>query len=288
MNNLAQLHIDRTKCSGCGRCVQVCPGSLFFLDPSHHAAHHPIERFGWDGCWKCQHCLAVCPNGAIRILGKDPKDSLPAPPIETAAPVLDALVANRRSHRRYQARNVEKETIRHLIGLLQNAPNGGNKLQVEYALVDDVEQMDRLRTFASERMDALAACGIYPDGYDAKSFQDLKRAEETVRPDMLFCGTPHLLIPHAPADVGCGWQDTAIAGTYFELLCAAHGLGAILMSFCLDVLKRMPDVWSLLHIPDDHCVSMAIDFGYPMIPYARGVQREDAVRSEVLSFPAVS
>ena len=84
MNNLAQLHIDRTKCSGCGRCVQVCPGSLFFLDPSHHAAHHPIERFGWDGCWKCQHCLAVCPNGAIHILGKDPKDSLPAPPIETA------------------------------------------------------------------------------------------------------------------------------------------------------------------------------------------------------------
>lgn len=172
--------------------------------------------------------------------------------------------------------------------LLQNAPNGGNKLQVEYALVDDVEQMDRLRTLASERMDALAACGIYPDGYDAKSFQDLKRAEETVRPDMLFCGAPHLLIPHAPANVGCGWQDTAIAGTYFELLCAAHGLGAILMSFCLDVLKRMPDVWSLLHIPDDHCVSMAIGFGYPMIPYARGVQREDAVRSEVLSFPAVS
>ena len=117
--------------------------------------------------------------------------------------------------------------------------NGGNKLQVEYALVDDVEQMDRLRTLASERMDALAACGIYPDGYDAKSFQDLKRAEETVRPDMLFCGAPHLLIPHAPADVGCGWQDTAIASTYFELLCAAHELGAILMSFCLDVLKRM-------------------------------------------------
>ena len=102
--------------------------------------------------------------------------------------------------------------------------------------------MGRLRTLTSERMDALAACGIYPDGYDAKSFQDLKRAEETVRPDMLFCGTPHLLIPHAPANVGCGWQDTAIAGTYFELLCAAHGLGAILMSFCLDVLKRMPDV----------------------------------------------
>lgn len=66
---------------------------------------------------------------------------------------------------------MEKETIRHLIGLLQNAPNGGNKLQVEYALVDDVEQMDRPRTLASERMDALAACGIYPDGYDEKAFR---------------------------------------------------------------------------------------------------------------------
>ncbi|WP_443027915.1 hypothetical protein [Stomatobaculum longum] len=23
------------------------------------------ERFGWRGCWKCQHCLAVCPHGAV-------------------------------------------------------------------------------------------------------------------------------------------------------------------------------------------------------------------------------
>ena len=103
-----------------------------------------------------------------------------------------------------------------------------------------------------------------------------------------IAGHGQIIIFVDQADVGCGWQDTAIAGTYFELLCAAHGLGAILMSFCLDVLKRMPDVWSLLHIPDDRCVSMAIGFGYPMIPYARGGQREDAVRSEVLSFPAVS
>ncbi|MFQ9525611.1 MAG: 4Fe-4S binding protein [Eubacterium ramulus] len=27
----------------------------------------------WYGCWGCQHCLTVCPNGAISVLGKSRK-----------------------------------------------------------------------------------------------------------------------------------------------------------------------------------------------------------------------
>jgi hypothetical protein len=35
----------------------------------------------------------------------------------------------------------------------------------------------------------------------------------------------------------------------------------------------MPELKSLLEIPEDHYVGMLIGFGYPEIRYARGVQR---------------
>lgn len=62
--------------------------------------------------------------------------------------------------------------------------------------------MDRFRQIAYKEMEAQAASGVYPEGFDALSYGQMKGWEKTVRPDMLFCGAPHLLIPHAPLGSG--------------------------------------------------------------------------------------
>jgi nitroreductase len=186
---------------------------------------------------------------------------------------MDALIANRHSCRRYQKRNVERKIIDDMIARLANAPNGGNKQQVEFTLIDDMEQMDVFRHLAYTEMEKLAAQGIYPEGFDKASYEDMKRWEQTVRPDMLFCGAPHLLVPHAPLGRGEPVQDVLIAGTYFELLCASRGLGAVMLTFPLGVLNCMPGIKAMLEIPEDHYIGMLIGFGYPQIPYARGTQR---------------
>ena len=155
---------------------------------------------------------------------------------------------------------------------------------MEYTLIDDVDQMDHLRKIVRSRLDKLIDQGIYPRGYDARSIQDLIDAEKTVRPDMIFCQAPHLLIPHAPRGKGCWHQDIDIACAYAELLFSAHGLGAVMMSFCLDVLDLMPDIKKMLQIPKDHDHHMAIGFGYPEIQYARGAQKENDLNVNVLKF----
>ena len=90
---------------------------------------------------------------------------------------------------------------------------------------------------------------------------------------MLFCGAPHILIPHAPLGKGEPVQDVIVAGTYFEIMCASRGLGAVMMTFPLDTLDNMPEIKKMLGIPDDHYIGMVIGFGYPQIKYARGVQK---------------
>lgn len=281
--NIANFKVDHEKCISCKLCTKVCPNNLIYLNEQNKVCHKSIDVFGWDGCWKCQHCMAVCPKGAISILDKNPKNSLLPYEVEKTSAIMDSLVVNRRSHRRYLRKNVDNNLIMHIFSILQNAPNGGNKQQVQYTLINDIEQMDYLRKIAYNRMEQLAKQGIYAKGYDQKSYNQLKEAEKSVRPDMLFCGVPHLLIPHTPIGKGCWQQDTAIACTYFELLCNAHGLAAIFMSYCLDVLNLMPDIKSLLNIPDNHYISMAVGFGYPEIKYARGVQKETELKLDIIN-----
>ena len=268
--NKAQFTVDKSKCVSCGRCVNVCPGGVLSMEDGAPDIAE-FEDFGWNGCWKCEHCLAVCPTGAVSIFGKRAEDCLPPP--ENAAAVLDALIANRRSCRRYRQKNVERGVMDGMLAQLANAPNGGNKQQVEFTLLDNLSDTERFRRIAYRRMDELAAQGVYPRGFDAPSYGDMKRWEATVRPDMLFCGAPHLLIPHAPLGSGEPVQDVLIAAAYFELLCASRGLGAVIMTFPLGALANMPEVKALLKIPENHYAGVIIGFGYPEIKYARGACR---------------
>lgn len=271
--NLANFQVDKKKCIGCGLCEKVCPGGILHLNGQWKCEMDEIDSFGWNGCWKCEHCLAVCPKGAISIFGKLPQDSLAPVKPETAAPILDALIMNRHSCRRFLKKDVAPEIINGMLQALGNAPNGGNKQQAEFTLIDDREQMDAFRRLAYTEMDRLAGEDVYPVGFDKPSYKDMKRWEKTVRPEMLFCDAPYLMIPHAPLGKGEPVEDVNIAAAYFELLCASRGLGCVMMTFPKDALKNMPEIRTLLQIPEEHYVGVMLGFGWPEIRYARGSQR---------------
>ena len=272
--NIAEFKVDVKKCIGCGKCVKVCPGGILYMNKNNRPEIESVAEFGWNGCWKCQHCLAVCPTAAISVFGLKPEESIMIPDITKAGQIMDSLVVNRHSCRRYKNCNVDKSIVNHMIDLLANIPNGGNKQQVEFILIDDKDKMEYFRRLAYREMEKLAADGIYPKGFDRQSYQQMKKWEKTVRPDMLFCGAPHLLIPHVHLGNGTPQQDAVIAGTYFELLCVSKGIGAVMMTFSLDYLELMPDIRDILQIPHDHYVPMIIGFGYPQITYKRGVQKK--------------
>ncbi len=60
VRNIAE--VDRDKCIGCGRCMQVCPTGAIRLDAEGKAVVSP------DLCRGCAACMGVCPVGAIQMV----------------------------------------------------------------------------------------------------------------------------------------------------------------------------------------------------------------------------
>ncbi len=269
--------VDRNKCIRCQKCSKVCSGMVIDMDEEGYPKLKDFDRFGWHGCWKCEHCLAVCPVGAISIFDKHPEDSLLPPPQEMGE-YMERLIVNRRSCRRYLDKNVDPEIIDRMITALESAPTGGNSCNVEYTIIDDKDVVKKIRELAYKIMDKKASQGIYTSSFSKFYYNKMKESEKELRKDdLLFCGAPHLFIAHERC-VGPWAEDSKanciIATSYFELLANAFNLGTIIMSYPAEVLNELaPEARALLNIPKDHYTGLIVGFGYPEIHYARGVQK---------------
>lgn len=54
--------VDTSTCLSCGACVKDCVGQALTMHDGYPAMLHE------ENCIGCQHCLAVCPAGAVSIL----------------------------------------------------------------------------------------------------------------------------------------------------------------------------------------------------------------------------
>lgn len=272
------FEVNPDKCIHCGHCINVCAGMVLKARSDGVPKMQPFERYGWRGCWRCQHCLAVCPTGAISIFGKKPEDSLPPPPKEMGT-YMEELIANRRSCRRYQKKNVDPALITRMLKSMAAAPTGGNCCSVEYTVIDDKDRVEEIRRIVYKIMEENAKRHIYTDSFDDFYYSKMKESEQSVRKDdMLFCGAPHLFIAHAK-QTGKWGEDMKIncnlATAYFELLANGFGLGTIIMSYPAEVIEQLaPVARDMIGIPADHYMRLIVGFGYPEIPYARGVQKD--------------
>ena len=71
MEQQTRFTVDKSKCIRCGKCVNVCSGMVIELGRDGYPKMMPFERYGWKGCWRCGHCLAVCPRwGDIHLWEK--------------------------------------------------------------------------------------------------------------------------------------------------------------------------------------------------------------------------
>lgn len=236
-------------------------------------AGHPAMGKEED-CIRCQHCMAICPVGAVSIFGLDPKNSSRVPGNLPELDDLTTLVRGRRSCRNYQDRNVDHELIEDLVTTAWHAPTGCNTQQVLFTVID---KKDKLREFFEWIMAELIKVKDLPKFKDTPSLgfiQYVTREWTAKGADELFRGAPHLLVASVSDQAACGREDSIIALSYFELLANSAGLGTVwdgIAYYAMTVF--VPEAKKYLGIPDNHTIGYAMVFGHPAVYYQRTAQR---------------
>ncbi len=266
---MLDFKIDEAKCTQCGICSKECPTLII----NGKKGIPEIKEGKEKNCIKCQHCLAVCPTGALSIFGKNPDDSVAVKHDVVSSAALSDLIKTRRSIRKFKKDEVAAEQITELLETAAYAPTGHNKNQVLLSVCDTKADLEKVKSLVYDAIKKVKEAGeLSPAMAMYGNFQNLW---ETKNIDVLFRDAPHLLIASAQKSNPNGVADCVISLSYFELLANAKGIGTLWNGFLKAVFDHVaPELKEQLGIPKDHAIGYMMVFGIPATKYARSIQSD--------------
>ncbi len=176
--------IDVETCISCGQCASDCPAMIISLEDGLPLIPEDLEQF----CIRCMHCVAICSEGSVSLLGYGPEDGSPLPEKRIVEPAnLELLIKGRRSVRNYQDKNIAPEVLEKLVEVASHAPSGHNDRQLLYTLLDDRGTVYDLREEAFEAIERLIVDESLPEGMEM--YVDIIGAWKEEGKDILFRGS---------------------------------------------------------------------------------------------------
>ena len=260
--------INKEKCTGCGLCVLDCPSMIIAI------GDYPYIKEGKEShCIKCQHCLAVCPEGALSIFGKNPDKSMLLDSRLPDPDLLSRMIKGRRSVRKYKNENLDKDLIQKLLETSSYAPTGHNDNSVLLSVVDNKEDfLDIKNAVYNAVRDESDKGNKNPNLPLLSKFQVLWIKKNI---DVLFRGAPHMIVASSPDTATTAFEDSIIALSYFELAANSNGIGVLWNGMVKWVLTQIaPYLKERIGIPENHVIGGVLVFGRSDIRYSRAVQSE--------------
>jgi nitroreductase/NAD-dependent dihydropyrimidine dehydrogenase PreA subunit len=269
-NVMELLRIDRDKCKKDGICAAECPMAIIQMD--HEKGYPRLIPGTEEVCLRCGHCVAVCPNGALRHAGI---------PMERCPSIVKDLTINReqavqflrsrRSVRIYGDKPVEKEKIRELIEIARYAPSAGNRQMVNWRVITDQGKIHQLAELTVEWMRFILKKG--PEAARAPYFPAIVTAWDKGM-DKVLRDAPALVVAHAPKETLNGMVDLTLALSYLELAAPTLGLGTCWAGLLQGALHSGPEIKKVLGLPENHPHHYPMMLGYAKPRYYRLPERK--------------
>lgn len=258
MNGL-NFQVDKNKCIKCGQCIKDCSTcNIKFDDDGYPFA---IE----NTCFGCQHCLAICPVGAISVFDKNPENSAPNRQAVNPDDMMN-LIENRRSCRHYKQENVNPETIEKLKNMLNWVPTGCNFKNLHFSIIENKDKMQNIREKLYAKLKFLLK--FMPVKGRLKAYKSAILSGN----DMILRNAPHMIVVSVNKNAPCKNIDPIIALSYFELYAQTLGLGTLWCGLAYKTLPFCKEIMKELEIPNTHEMAYVMLFGNPDVRYQRGIQ----------------
>jgi len=278
--------IDEVKCTGCGRCVSICPKKVLYLDGGK------AKPDGYE-CMLCSHCYAVCETNAVSF--NHELERIEFETINYEEKILgssdiqpDLLInafRSRRSIRKYKDEPIADDVLRDLIEFAVTAPSGSNCQQWEFTVINGREKVwefavrikdfflkinrlasNRLIRYLSVPFMGKTLINYYRDHYDTV---ELAIKESDIGVDLLFHGAPSVIIVHGPMEGSTPVEDATYASYNICMLAHYMNLGTCLIGFAVEALNRSPDIKSELDIYEKNRIHAVIALGKPAVKFGK-------------------
>ncbi len=286
MSRTPATHIDKSLCTGCGLCVQVCPNATLSLVEGK-------SRVTGEVSMHCGQCAAVCPAGAISV--DDLTDViLHLNEVPPALATLFGVMRSRRSCRSYKSAPVSRALLEDLVKIGITAPSGTASERWAFTLLPDRDAMEafareisgfykRLNRLARNpflrfltRLFAKDALGKYYRRYYDTVTEAIDIWEAEGR-DLLFHGAPCGIVVSSHRSASCPGEDALLATQNILLAAESLGLGACLIGFAVGAMQQDGRIGRKLGIPEEEKVYAVIVLGHPAVRYARPAGRKPPV-----------
>lgn len=236
---------------------------------------HLIKVEFEEYCILCGHCIAICPEEAIRHEKLDYAQFREVPiPFPITAQDLYKLFQTRRSIRNFKEKAIPRDLLEHLISEVRYAPTGSNLQNVEYLIL----QNQAIPPFVTNVRKFYANVLQIFESAQSKDPTTLRRirkwkywlSEAKEGKDALFYDPPVIIVVYAPTEDSMASLNVGFAVGYLMLAAHVNGLGTVNIGYAVEAIRRRPKIAEELGISmEKYGVFAVLSMGYPRYDYFR-------------------
>lgn len=267
------MTVDKDKCIGCGLCVKDC----FVRDIELIDGKAKINNVK---CFKCGHCIAVCPKNAVFTDEYNMEDvkEYDKEKFEIDAENLLNFIKFRRTVRQFKNKDVEVEKLKDIIEAGRFTQTGSNSQNVSYIVVKD--GIEELKEMALESLDGLGKnilSNLNPQTMPFKRYAQMwvnMYEEYKINPtgkEKLFCNAPAVVLVVSESPV-----NASLASSNMELMTNALGLGTFFSGFFVRAAQGNKKIMDYLGLDEGKQIVTCMVIGYPDVKYSRTAPRKNA------------
>ena len=291
MKRMKITGIDQDKCIKCEECIPSCSSRLFAIHRESEIDKEIVFSDPYRFCFRCGHCLLVCPTDAITYEDAEPPyifEEASNPENILTYENLMKLIRSRKSIRVYQDKPVPKKEIEAILEAMRYAPSASNRQKLEYLVITDKKKIANLAKDVLKLM--LKARYALKFKYILAPFVQGSLRRRLLNPrtkynldmlvertekgdDLVFFHAPCVIIAHSTAYSRMSSVDGGIAVTHGTLAALTRGLGTCWNGFAQEYFERSLGAKRKWGIPKEHNVFGVFLLGYPNIEFRGGAPR---------------
>lgn len=256
------VQIDEKKCIGCGACEKDCFFQVIKVK------ENKAEVLG--DCFRCGHCVAVCPTGAVSMTDYPMEDvaEYHAEDFSMDAERLLNFIRFRRSVRQFKKEPLPRAEIARILEAGRFTPTAGNRQDVSYIVLQ--KELEAFKPLAWEGLDALIALEGFPY---TRMLKPIRQAhQENPAEDGLFFGADALLLVLGESSA----LSAGLAACSMELMAQAKGIGVLYSGFLQGIINISPKAKAFLGLDEKKTLCACMLLGYPDVQYRRTAPRKPA------------